>query len=281
MSMAVLLLFLLTGEAHAWWGGGHEILTRAAVRAVPPDMPAFFRAGEDLIAHEVYQPDLFKNSALPQLMGGERPEHYMDLELLQGRPVPETRYAFYDTCVALGMRPFRAGLVPYAVAEWTQRLVLGFAEWRLQPDDRLIEEECLVYAGMLAHYAQDLCQPLHLTVDYDGRPRSDGSLEARGIHARVDGLIERLALRPDDLAAGQQVREFADLMGAIRAEIGSSRSQVDHVYALAGELRSGSGEAVARFGRERGRAAVNFTASLYWTAWRASAHVDLPSWYRP
>ena len=41
----ILILFsiLLTTPAWAWWGGGHDILTQASVKALPEEMPEFFR----------------------------------------------------------------------------------------------------------------------------------------------------------------------------------------------------------------------------------------------
>ena len=155
----------LCGTAHAWWGGGHEILTRASVRALPGAMPAFLRRGEDLTAHVANDADLFKNRAVPQLADAEAPEHFFDIERLSRRSVPDTRYAFIRACAERGLDPSKVGLLPYAVAEWTERLTIAFAEHRRWPDDPRVEQKCLVYAGMLAHYAEDLCQPLHVTAD--------------------------------------------------------------------------------------------------------------------
>ena len=38
----ILFSMLLTAPAWAWWGGGHDILTQASVKALPEDMPEFF-----------------------------------------------------------------------------------------------------------------------------------------------------------------------------------------------------------------------------------------------
>src|SRR5437764_832460 len=65
--------------------------------------------------------------------------------------------------------------------------------------------------GILAHYAGDICMPLHTTVDYDGRVTADGRSPHSGIHAKVDSLIEKLPLRPEDLAAGQKIEPLAEV----------------------------------------------------------------------
>ena len=55
VTLNIFCLFLLTFAAPtwAWWGGGHETLTRASVKALPEELPEFFRAvfAENAIAH--------------------------------------------------------------------------------------------------------------------------------------------------------------------------------------------------------------------------------------
>jgi hypothetical protein len=278
---ALVWLASLPGAAHGWWGGGHQIMTRASLRALPGEMPVFFRTGEDLAAQVACDADLFKDRAVRQLESAEKPEHYWDAELVGRRTPPSTRYGFLKVCADRKQDPAEVGMLPYAVVEWTQRLTMAFAEHRRWPEDPHIRAKCLVYAGMLAHYAQDLCQPLHVTVDYDGRKRPDGTVEAKGIHEWMDRLVERLPLAPDQLAVGQALRRIDAPMPAIWAEIGTSRDRLDTVYGLGAALRSGTGGAVEALALERARAGVTFTASLYWHAWQASAAVDLPDWLEP
>jgi hypothetical protein len=95
--------------------------------------------------------------------------------------------------------------LPYAIAEWTERLSIAFAEHRKYPANPYIQNKCLVYAGFLAHYAQDLCMPLHTTIHHDGRANPDGSTPKTGIHPRVDSLVEKLDMQPAQLAANQRV----------------------------------------------------------------------------
>lgn len=269
---------LFGGPARGWWGDGHGILTRAAVRALPGELPVFFRQGEATAASAAYDPDLFKNRAAPHLYDAEHGEHYFDVELFGGRPIPDKRYAFLDSCAAIGLAPTRIGLLPYALAEWTERLAIAFAEHRRWPEDLSAQHKCLVYAGMLAHYAQDACQPLHVTVDFDGRKQADGSVEGQGIHESMDALVERLGFAPEELAKKQELRNLAPLMPGILAQIDASRTRINRGYELAGELEKVELAKVRAFGEERARAAVNFTGSLYWTAWRLSEEVRLPSW---
>lgn len=278
------ILLLAANPCRGWWSGGHGILTRAAVKASPNEMPEFFRSGGEMIAHCVFDPDVSKNRGTPVVRSSEHSEHYIDLELLDGRPLPKNRYEFIQLCTELGVRPEKVGLVPYAVAEWTERLAIGFAEHRKWPNNVFIQNKCLVYAGFLAHYAQDMCQPLHLTIDYNGRRQPDGTFLHKGIHEKIDSLIQFLDMKPTELAEAQEITPFDDLMGDISKSVESGHGLVDKVYDLADSLPNALDKnwapvpEVVEFARERARESVRQTASLYLTAWKISKTVKLPSW---
>ena len=279
--ISVLAAVVGANPAVAWWGDGHGILTRAALRSLPEEMPEFFRSGEEVVAHVVYDPDLAKNRLLPALSDREHPEHFLDIELLKGRQLPLTRYEYSELCSEVGTSAKKAGLVVYAVAEWTELLTLALAEYRRWPEVDAIKSKCLVYAGHLAHYAQDLCQPLHLTIHFDGRVSADGTSPHSGIHEKVDSIIERSGLTPEQLSAAGAPRAAADLMPAIMSEFESSYALVGRVYELESELESGldkPGSNARRFALERANAAARFTAELYLMAWQRSEEVRLPGW---
>ena len=270
----------LSAPAQAWWGDGHRILTEAAVESLPDQMPGFFSAGLDMIAHCVYDADLAKSRNVPHLRDAEGPEHYLDLELLEGEELPDTRHAFLDLCARLQVSPSKVGLAPYATIEWMERLAVAFAEHRKWPDNPHIRSKCLVYAGHLAHYAQDLCQPLHVTIHFDGMVGADGSSPHSGIHEKVDALVERLELTPHDLSAGLEVSSYSDPMREIRHILLRSHSLVPTVYSLENDLSQGQSPALEEFARERAQAAVAVTACLYMTAWETSAQVQMPGWLK-
>lgn len=269
--------------AAAWWPRGHGIIAEAAVLALPEEVPAVFRSRARAVAHHSYDPDVLKNRDAPALRDAEDPEHYIDLELLQGKPLPGTRSAYLRLLGELKVEPRKAGLVPYAVTEWTERLAVAFAEHRRWPRNGYIHSKLALYAGFLAHYAGDLCQPLHTTIHFNGRARPDGSSPGTGIHARVDALPEKLALRPAALARGQEVTALAPLFPAVVAELMASHRLVDRVYELESHFPPEQGEwtpsrEVTAFGTERSRAAARFLACLCLTAWRSSATLRLPEW---
>jgi len=177
--------------ALAWNGSGHYRIAEAAVLALPDEGPGFFRWGAGTVAHTAIDPDVMKSRDTPQLGHQEYPEHFLDLELLNGESLPQLRYDFVTRCVSLERRPNQVGFVPYAVTEGTQRLSLAFAEYRCWPENPHVRSKALIYAGLLAHYAEDMVQPLHTTVHYDGRATEAGESPRSGIHRQVDSLFEQ------------------------------------------------------------------------------------------
>lgn len=282
-SIAVLVLLAAPAPSWAWWAGGHGILTRAAVRALPEEVPAFFRGGRKMVGHMSFDPDVAKQREMPLVRSAEYGEHYLDLEMLEGRELPRLRQDYIALCFELGVRPERAGYAPYAIAEWTQRLAVAFAEHRKWPENAFIQQKCLVYAGFLAHYAEDLCQPLHVTIHYNGRRQDDGTVLHKGIHEKVDSLPEVLKMDPAGLAEGLEVVAPDSLMPAVFAQLDASFEMVDRVYEMAEDLMAVSDSAepsaaVVAFANERARESARFTASLMLHAWKASEAVSFERW---
>lgn len=291
--VALPLLALAAQPAHAWWPQGHSIIAEAAIRALSEKdavtpifktdpVPGYFRDGTGLVAHTAQDPDTLKNAGLPHITDRETAEHFLDVELLKGRTLPETRSEYVKLCAQMKLDPAKVGYAPYAIAEWTERLTMAFAEHRRYPKNPYIKNKSMVYAGILAHYAGDLCMPLHTTVDYDGRTLQDGSSSRTGIHEKVDALIERLSLQPKELAKGQKIGPLPALIPGIVAELEESHSHVEETYALEKSLPTGRVSVpqsnVVAYTTERAREATRFTAALFLTAWRDSAKVQLPDW---
>lgn len=250
----LLLVVLNPISGYSWWTSVHSILTHAAVRA-SSGLPEFFRKGESTVAFFSEEPDIIKTPTTVHLRKTEAPEHYFDRELLTGNSIPETRQEFFALCSKTHNAPDRIGMLPYAVTEWTERLAVSFAQYRKWPSNPDIQTSCLVYAGYLSHYAQDLCQPLHTTVDFDGRTKSDGSSPHSGIHDTIDGIIETLHLTADSLLPVNNISVYKDLPSAVRTEIDSSGCWVDSIYNMDKRSEFVAGKDVRNFAvsREKNR----------------------------
>jgi len=269
-----------SAPANAWFTNGHARVAEASVERLPDRVPEFFREGAAAVAHAAVDPDLEKARALVELRAAESPEHYLDRERMPGAELPRSRYAFLDSIRDAGFSAVEVGLLPYAILEDTQRLMLAFAEYRRWPDDPYVQRRALVHAGNLAHYSADLCQPLHTTIHHDGRAKEDGSSPFSGIHRRVDGLFEQgiASVEVGTPAA------FEDIYRAIVREFDASHALVDRVYELEELLLAMDAESeppaeIVDFAADRWRASVRFTASLFLYAWDRSVEIELPSWH--
>ena len=284
------LLLIFSAPAFAWLTEGHSQIARAAVQTLPDDVPLWFRNGAAQIAHDAQDPDVQKNRDLPMMTEAEGPQHYIDLEFLENRPLPKTRKDFYALCSELKIEPNVVGELPYSITEWTQRLTISFAEARKFPENRLIQNKILVFAGILAHYAGDATMPLHTSWHHDGRLKADKKSLRTGIHLKVDSLIEKIAFSDLELSQNQKIGPLDDLWAGIEAEINAAHAQVERTYALESQLPPDPNgkdiknwvptPQIRAFTLERARAATRFCAQLFLTAWRDSAKTKLPLWLK-
>lgn len=282
LCLLVLPLLLWIGlsssePAYGWWIKGHGIITQAAVSALGEDVPMFFRAAAKELAHLAGDPDRWKNPETRALRTSESPEHYIDLEDYNNFPLPANRYEAIALLQRLKRRPERAGLLPWAIQEHHERLTCAFADWRRQPEEPGNRTKCIVYAAILAHYAQDAAMPLHTTRDYDGRRSRDGKWLQKGIHAKIDGFPENHNLTAEEIARGLAPQVPADVWLYILQVIQDSYKQVDKCYELdATGAFDKPTEASRGFILARCRTAAKFTLDLWYSAWKRSEKLPPP-----
>jgi hypothetical protein len=279
-------VLLAAGTALGWWPAGHQTVAEAAAAVLPADVPEFFRTGRRDLAFHSVEPDLWTERNLPvRLRPTQTAEHFIDLELLESRKLPATRRDYEKLCRELRQDHYSVGTLPYALAEWHDRLVLAFAEHRQWPGDARVRAKALYLGGVLAHYAADAAQPLHTTIHFDGRARVNGTSPRSGIHNKMDALPGNLGLTVAELSADLKIEPPDDPFAAIVAAIDESHRLVDRVYELEAALPPAEGAAPGKpdaalreFAVERCRAAARLTATLWLSAWRISAKVKLPEW---
>jgi hypothetical protein len=286
VAFAVALPLAVASPALGWHTSGHVKVARAAAAAQPADVPAFFRAGADTIGQAAVDPDMMKDSATPRLRTVEYPEHYIDWEVVDRISLPDDRHAFMAYLAERKVTPRDAGFVPYAIVEGVERLTIAFAEHRRWPDDPRIQQKILLYAGLLSHYASDLQQPLHTTIDHDGRALPDGTSPQTGIHTIVDGLFDTIPLDLEGWTPKIPIQAYEDHWLAIKAELGSSHALVDEVYRLEPLMRANvdRGDAppapeLVAFTTQRFEVTGLWLANLFYTAWQRSAAIQLPPWH--
>jgi hypothetical protein len=273
-----------TGSARAWHSQGHIDATSLAVLAAENQLPFFFTEGIETSKHCSIDPDVFKFYTDERtLYRTEAPDHYFDLELFDSNALPETRQDFTWWCVRKGKSASYIGTLPYAVTDWTYRLAIGLAEYRRWPDNPAIQTKCLVYAGILAHYAQDACMPLHATIHWDGRADEDGNSPHTGIHSRVDALLQKVTLEEAPILDPNKP-EIESVLDAIFAQLHASQKLVDTVYEFENTIPEADQpidpqSELWTFMQERLRETSLFTARLFVTAFQKSIQVEIPEWH--
>lgn len=281
LAPALALAFALPAEA--WLTVGHRRVGIAAAEAVAGELPPFFVAGAGTIGHLAVDPDLFRNRGTPALKSREGVEHYFDSERLPPGGLPPTAHELLVASAARGLRPAEIGLLPYAVIEGTERLALCLTEHRRWPENPHVRAKCLVFAGLLAHYAGDLSQPLHTTIHHDGWALPSGGSPLEGFHMRIDALLERAPFDSAGALEGLSLTPFGDLRAGVLAALEASHALVDRTYRLQPLLDDAGGFAhpeVVAFACDRYRASVELLGRLYLTAWSMSEEIELPGWLR-
>ncbi len=144
----------------------------------------------------VYIPDERSNdkTKLPEYGVPERLLHFIDLELL----VPDDRKRGYQHDLSgkptladiprdmKDPRYVQAGMLPFRVKQEYADLVKAFRDKRLTPKDEKDENNAVVIAAFVAHYAADNTQPQHSTLDYKSATYFADKRNAPNVHAEVE-----------------------------------------------------------------------------------------------
>ena len=93
-------LLLAASQCIAWIAEGHACATKHAIELAKGSLPEFFVKGASVVIHCSGDPDIFKIPLdAKQLNETESPEHYIDLEMLNGAELPNTRRQFTQMCI--------------------------------------------------------------------------------------------------------------------------------------------------------------------------------------
>lgn len=311
-ALIALLIAAPAGAALAWGADGHRDIGRAALRALPAEVPAFLKTEAVVwqVGELAREPDRSKGAGHPHDDDLD-PGHFLDLNddgTIAGGPsisaMPVNRAAYEKALQGVGTDSYKQGYLFYSIVDGYQQLVKDFAYWRVDSvgekteadpvkqawyaKDRALREAIIVRdLGYWSHFVGDASQPLHVTVHFNGwgdypnpqgytRERIHGPFEGPFIHAQVteDMVLAKVAA-PRAFAAGETIQ--ARTAGFILA----SKARVEPLYQLWGAGRF-TGPDVSE-GRAFATACLAAGASelrdLVAEAWRASheASVGYPA----
>ncbi len=288
--LVVLGLGLLAAPPTWGWGEkGHRLVNRLAAQSLPRDMPLFFRRAVVELEYLGGDPDRWRSPAEPTLNAVNAPDHFVNLEYVEGWELPPDRYQFLRGLVERGLvrggvTLTAVGFLPYRIVELTELLRVQFQLWRQAPrrtareraERRQIEQNIVVIAGVLGHFVADGAQPHHTTVHYDGwntafAPNPHGYTTEGGVHLRFENDFVNEAVRESDVRFRlKPPRRLGPLFEETMRYLRESHALVERLYELDrdGGFAAGSRRADAqRFAAERLAAAAHMLASLWYTAW--------------
>jgi hypothetical protein len=287
--------------AFAWGATGHRLIGRAAVEALPDDVPAFLRTpGAVEAAGELArEPDRMKASGKAHDSDHD-PGHFLDLGddgAVFGGPrldaLPATREDYETALRAVGADSWKAGYLPYSIVEWHQQLAHDLAYWRVltsalgnrawaahhawyATDLKRREAQILEDIGELAHFVGDGSQPMHVTTHFNGwgpYPNPNGYTQAR-VHAPFEGAFVRANVRPAEVARRMTPLRLCDCTIEQRTAdyLAATNRLVVPFYEMekAGGLASADPRGVAFATDQIARGASELRDDIV-QAWRASA----------
>jgi hypothetical protein len=256
--------------ARPWGDQGHRLVNRAAIEGLPEPLRSYFRAREEYLVEHASAPDLLAHDYPP-----ERRHHYTDADAYDRYPFRFFRQQF----VVERRRPRgwqrREGDSVWQIERFTVRLADDWSHHRWAYADR--------DAVLVAHYACDLTQPLHTTVNYDGQLSGQ-----RGVHSRFETMLVNAAAGQWRIIASPP-SELRSLRAAIFREYVESYAQINLV--LAADRTAARGRTyldpqylpnfirlAGPMAEKRLDAAASFVSALWYTAWLRAGKPDLSAW---
>lgn len=294
------LAFVAPNTLFAWGNTGHRMLGELAMRALPPEVPAFIRSeqGSRDVGELSREPDRSKGSG--RLHDKDRdPGHFVDLgedgNVLGGPPMlplAATRAEYETQLRAAGIDQWKAGYLPYSIIDRWQQLTTDLAYWRVLKaaeenpawkanrtwfiQDR-VRREALILKGIgeLSHFIGDGSQPLHVTTHYNGwgdYPNPQGFSTAK-LHGPFESDLVQATVRSAAVAAKITSLKLCDCPPEQRVSgyLVATGKLVIPFYELekAGGLAPGDTRGTA-FATERLAVGASELRDVVFEAWRAS-----------
>lgn len=182
----ILLFVLVTAvaaigpsPAHAWWHSVHQVITQDAIDRLPPPLRGFFETNrDDIVAMTAAEPPgrhYINIDVYPEFFAGSFPRDVDDL------------IAIYGWSFVTGH-----GRAPWTTVDYLHSLSAKMATAE-NPQNWI---DLRSTAAALAHYAEDLQNPLHLTRNYDGQLTGNGGIHARYEGAQIEPHFQKIEFAP-------------------------------------------------------------------------------------
>ncbi|MGA9118278.1 MAG: T9SS type A sorting domain-containing protein [Bacteroidota bacterium] len=256
------LLVMATSSGFGWGATAHRFINKNAVLHLPPVM-AQLAAQQTFLMDHASDADSRKSSDT-----AEGPKHYLDLE-----SYPDFAHLPADLSALIGQYGWTAvadnGILPWAIVWAEDSLTEQFrrGDWG----------KAYQTAADIGHYVGDAHQPLHCTVNYDGKLTGNSGIHSRYETGMINAFQSSLTVQQDS------ARFIPDVYAHALEDILQSYEFVDSIlqadtYAKNVSGWSGSGQVPSSYYTalwertgsmterliQRGTVSV---ASLWYTAW--------------
>ncbi|HEU5161564.1 MAG TPA: nuclease [Thermoanaerobaculia bacterium] len=287
-NVAFFLCFLL-GTASgspllAWGEKGHELVSDAATRGLPAELPPFFHKAYGELIYLANDPDRWRGAG-QSADDTNPPEHFLDYEYVAHLDLPRGRNDFIALLYSSGtirahlLEPGTAGFVIWEIAETTETLTDQWRRWRRMPpghEREQVEKTIVFLAGTLSHYIADSANPHHATIHYNGwvGDPTRGFRNDCDAHGRFESVFVTNNIELADVTARMAPpQERSDAFAEALALIRDSNANVERLYGLdaEGAFDYPAGSAAGKaFAAERLALGASILRDYWWSAWVAS-----------
>ena len=290
LALTVALLAAAAPVASRWGESGHRIIGEAAARALPAEMPAFFRNAVQDLAWLNPEPDRWRDqgegSLEPALASGGGWDHFVDFEGVPDDAFKaKDRYEFLAALRAVN-KDQAVGFLPFRITELTQRIRVDFRLWRAESNEavkRRLEARIINDAGILGHYVGDGANPHHTTIHHNGWVGDNPNSYAtdRRTHYRFESAYVQAHVALDDVTPLVTTSAIAvpNLRTATLAYLRESHALLQPLYELDKLERFDSATVAAthkQFVTRRLAAGATMLRDLWWSAWITSGQALPP-----
>lgn len=299
IALTIAALLACASPAFAWEHKGHEIVNNLAAKHLPPSLPAFVRTAQAAFEITYLGPELDRLKGSGTSWDADYdPGHFIDMlddgtiaGVVRLSALPPSGAAYDRALRAAHTDEYAQGYLPYSILDGWEQLRDDFAYWRVDKGAaRAVDQQLIVRdIGVWGHFVADACQPLHVTVHYNGwgkYPNPNGYTESRKTHAFFEGAFvnryvneaQVAALMPHamTLSAPSHLLAQRTVLHEVERYLLQTGHTVPQLYQIekAGGFRNGSPQAV-RFVASRLAAGATEMRDLTEWAWDDSLNATV------
>ncbi len=271
-----ILFFIITVHTAFGWGStGHKIINKNAVKHLPPSMKQFIDQQSFLEQHST-DPDTRRNSS-DTSMFSEQYRHYLDVDDYPNFKQLERN--FNSLIATYGWKRVKEnGTNPWAVVQWMDSLTaqLKRGDWNTSYQT----------AADIGHYVADPHQPLHATINYDGKLTGNNGIHSRYESTMINSYQSEITITKDT------VRYIEDIYGFVFAYIIQSNALIDSIFRADNAAKALTGgsyssqyyaslwQQLGTMTKAQFQLATIDLASLWYTAWVNAGLLEKPTGVR-